>query len=93
MSKIVQFLESLGRDGDVATDAYVAAVADLDLTPALRDALLHKDTVRLPQLLGAHEPVCFILAPAESEQPGDGEKPAEPEPDQQPQSRRVAAVR
>ncbi len=91
MSKVVQFLESLGREGDISADAYAAEVASLDLAPALRDALLSKDSSRLPQLLGAHQPVCFILAPAEGEPPAEGEQPAEPEPQQQPQARRLAA--
>lgn len=90
MTHVVEFLESLGRRGDLTADAYAAAVAALDVAPLVRDALLRRDAARLPQLLGASEPVCFILAPAENE-PAQNDQPAEPEPGEKPQSRRCAA--
>ncbi|HWS26947.1 MAG TPA: hypothetical protein VN259_10305 [Xanthomonadales bacterium] len=90
MTHVVAFLESLGRHGDPGPDAYAAAVAALDAAPLVREALLRRDTARLPQLLGASEPVCFILAPAE-DAPAQDDKPAEPEPDEKPQARRYAA--
>lgn len=90
MTQVVAFLESLGRQGDLADEAYAAAVAALDLTPLVREALMQRDVARLPQLLGASEPVCFILSPAE-EAPAQDDQPAESEPDEKPQSRRVAA--
>lgn len=90
MTHVVAFLESLGRQGDLTDEAYAAAVAALDLAPLVRQALLQRDVARLPQLLGAAEPVCFILAPAENE-PAQDDQPAEQEPDEKPQSRRVAA--
>lgn len=90
MSHVVAFLESLGRHGDPGVEAYAAAVAALDAAPHVRDALLRRDAARLPQLLGASEPVCFILSPAE-DAPAQDEQPAETEPDEKPQARRLAA--
>lgn len=92
MTQVVAFLEALGRQGDLTDDAYAAAVAALDVAPLVREALLRRDTARLPQLLGASEPVCFILAPAENE-PAQDDKPSEPEPDEKPQACRFAASR
>lgn len=90
MTHVVAFLESLGRQAGLSEADFAAAVAALDVAPLVREALLRRDAARLPQLLGASEPVCFILSPAENE-PKQDDAPAEPEPDEKPQSRRVAA--
>lgn len=92
MTQVVEFLEALGRNAEISHESYAASVAGLELAPAVREALLNRDAASLPQLLGVQAPVCFILAPAE-DAPAQDDKPAEPEPDQKPESRRRAAAR
>jgi hypothetical protein len=96
MSKVVEFLAQLGAAVEQSDQSYAAAVARLDVSADLREALARRDASRLPQLLGASEAVCFILMPAENEPQQTDDQPAqEPaqEPDQQTESRRVAAGR
>jgi len=78
MSKVIQFLEALGRDATIARSdqMYAAAVANLGLEPAVRDALMRKDAQALNGLLGGRTNVLILLAPAEEEQRPEGEEPA-----------------
>ncbi len=100
-SHIIQLLEALGKDGQVGayTDAQLeAATAGIALDPALRDALLRRDTVALNRLLKGRTNVMLFLVPAEPESPaesdgesetdGEGERKDSPE---QPAARAIEA--
>ena len=94
MSKVVEFLASLGSNADLSTEAYATALDELDISPELREALARRDVSRLPQLLGAQSPVCIMLAPAEDapqreDQPQREDEPAN-EPEEKSQARRHA---
>lgn len=82
MSNVVQFLEFLGRDGNVLSEAeYAAAVTGLEAATEAKDALLRRDVSALGQSLGARATVlAYILSPEEEEggkddesQPDDGD--------------------
>lgn len=91
MTNIIQLLEVLGqraRVGAVSDAELQAAVADLDLDPPLRDALLRRDASAINALLKGRGNVMLLLLPAEPEAPkegggedekGDEETPREPD--------------
>lgn len=82
MSNVVQFLEFLGRDGYVLSEAdYTAAVTGLEVGTETKDALIQRDVAALAQALGARATVlAYILSPEDEEggkdddsQPDDGD--------------------
>lgn len=82
MSKVIEFLNSMGGDAQLRyADAkqLAAALERTQIDPALRDAILGSDQERLAALLGARTNVVCGFAPAkdddEQEQsPDDGEE-------------------
>ena len=87
MSQVLQFLESLGRDGAVAARAgqgYLAAVSSLDIDEMQRQALLDRDAGALADLLGARPVMLCSIFPAEDPQREDAQSPDQ-EPDDTPQ--------
>lgn len=78
MSKIIQFLESMGRDALIrrmSAAEYSAAVAALDVEPAQREALLQRDHVALNDLLGGRATqMMMTLFPVEEPKRQDDEK-------------------
>ena len=87
MSQVLQFLESLGRDGAVAARAgqgYLAAVSSLDIDEMQRQALLDLDATALADLLGARPVMLCSIFPAEDPQREDEQSPDQ-EPDDTPQ--------
>lgn len=91
MSKVIQFLESMGRDASLrrmSVEEFSAAVAALDVDQAQRDALLLRDHAALNDLLGGRATQMMMsLFPVEepkrqdddkSDEDGEGEdKPSE----------------
>lgn len=77
MSNVLQFLESLGRNPrPLSADEFTAAVANADLAPAARNALLERDVEALNRELGGRGFMLCLIYPADNdEQPGD-EAPA-----------------
>lgn len=78
MSNLVAFLEGLGTDGHLqglSPEDYVAAVSQLDVEPALRDALIARDADAIARLVRA-TPMMMVLAPAD-DRPADGDQPAD----------------
>jgi hypothetical protein len=71
MSKVIDFLERLGKDAQLrhASDSELEqALAHAQIDPAVREAILLRDQRRLEALLGASPNVCcMILAPAREE--------------------------
>ncbi|WP_257386258.1 hypothetical protein [Tahibacter caeni] len=82
MSKVIEFLNSMGGDARLryADAAQLAAVLErTQIDPAVRDAILGSDQAALAALLGARTNVVCGFAPAqdddEQEQsPDDGEE-------------------
>lgn len=73
MSKIIRFLETMGRTRLSAAD-YAAAVATLDVDAAQRDALLRRDAVALNDLLGGRATqMMMMLFPVEQPRKQDDE--------------------
>lgn len=69
MSKVIEFLEALGRGAvPVANEGdYVAAVEALDVDDQVRHALLARDAGSLAQLLGARPQMICALMPADDD--------------------------
>jgi hypothetical protein len=76
MSNVVQFLEALARNPKPlsATD-FAAAVDNVELDPATRQALLDQNADALNQALGGRLKMMCIIAPAENDEPQEGEQP------------------
>ncbi len=81
MSKVIQFLESVGAAPALLPDQYAALVAELDVGNAQRDALIGRDTAALGELLGGRSVMwCTVFEPQRDPQPEqlpdqDGEQP------------------
>ena len=88
MSNVIAFLEKMGNNAALAhqsPDDYVAAVDQLGLDDAPRQALLDRDASALNGLLGGRMKMMCLLLPADGEEPqqgeeqpdGDGDAPAQ----------------
>ena len=77
MSNVVDFLQRAGEDSQLryaSCGGLEQALAQTNITPALREALLKGDATRLATLLGSRLEMCgFIFAP----QDDDEEQPEE----------------
>ena len=75
MSDVIDFMERMGGDAQLSQASpgeLATALADSEVTPEQRMALLAHDAERLGELLGTN-PACALLTP-----PGPGPSPAEP---------------
>jgi hypothetical protein len=66
MSNIVDFLETVGQNASLryaSTGELQRMLADIQVDPEVRDAVLAKDQARLTALAGAKN-VCCMLVPA-----------------------------
>lgn len=71
MSKVIEFLDAMGRDARLrhaGADVLVDALAQAQIDPALRDAVLSGDQRRLELLLGARTNVVCGFAPAQDDE-------------------------
>ena len=78
MSKVIQFLETLGNNPALSAAEYAASVAMLGLDDAQQDALLGRDHKALNELLEGRTTLRFVIAtpddvPAESPDDSDGD--------------------
>ena len=75
MSNVVDFLQRAGEDSQLryaGCSGLEQALAQTNIAPALRDALLKGDAARLATLLGSRLDMCgFVFAPQDDEQPED----------------------
>ena len=70
MSNVIDFLQRLGQDADLRhapRTALEVALAEADIDPALREALLGADQRKLETLLGADTNVCAMISPGKKE--------------------------
>ena len=85
MSNVVDFLQRAGEDSqlrDAGRGGLEQALAQTNIAPALREALLNGDSTRLAKLLGSRLDMCgFIFAP----QDPDEEEPEEQDSDEEKQ--------
>jgi len=85
MSNVIQFLESMGSDASrsrLTAAGYAQALADLDVAPEARCALLQRDAAALNALLGGRDKILFALLPVDPDKQGEEqpqEQPAEPD--------------
>lgn len=89
MSNVIEFLEWMGRDAGWRTGQesdVELAVANAELTPAVKAALLARDSHALDELLGASSNLCCLV-----HNPDDDEDEEEEEEDDEEQVR-VRAV-
>lgn len=81
MSKVIQFLESLGSNPALtrlSAAEYAATVAALDLDDEQRQALLDRDHDALNGLLGGRgQMLCLIMNPEEQPVRKDDDEPEE----------------
>jgi len=94
MSIVIQLLEALGQKGQIGalSNADLAdAVAGLELDPALRSALLRRDTAELSRLLKGRSNIMLLLVPAEPEVPAEGEDGDEQKDDDAPDQPAIRA--
>lgn len=78
MSKVVQFLEDLGRNPELLSEqAYADAVAALELDADAAAALLGRDAMVMAELLQAPGITFCGLVPAEEEEPVREDEPEE----------------
>jgi len=82
MSNAIQFLETMGRHplGKSSPEAYVEAIAALDVDVVLKQALLEKNGSELSSLLGMQPMMMLVWSPREDELQDD-EHPVEEEID------------
>jgi hypothetical protein len=91
MSNVVQFLESLAcNPGTLSAEQLASAIADSDLEPAVREALLNRDAEALNAAVGGRSTVLCFVAPAENDEPQE-EEPQEGEPESPEQETSMAA--
>lgn len=84
MSKIIQFLETMGRTR-LSAARYDAAVAALDIDLAQRDALLRRDPAALNDLLGGRATqMMMMLFPVEQPAKQDEEPAGDERRDDEP---------
>ncbi|WP_374604191.1 hypothetical protein [Arenimonas sp.] len=84
MSKVITFLETLGRShlpGQLAPEQYEAAVDAAGIEDAARDALLARDADALGGLLGGRMEMMCLLFPAEGDENKDDEQEDSDSPD------------
>lgn len=78
MSNVVKFLEALGQNPEIVSDAeFAAAVAAAPVEGNVREALAARDTARVNALMGHTCTVLSLLVPAEEEQPQEDENERE----------------
>lgn len=85
MSNVIDFLERLGQDADLAGasgEMLEEALRESGIDPALRVALLGKDQRTLEALLGVQSNVCCLIW-KEDEEPKEGEEEEEEEPEEE----------
>jgi hypothetical protein len=88
MSNVVQFLEALARNPkSLTTEEFAIAVANAELDPAAREALLRGDTMALNQAVGGRATVMCFVVPAENDEPQEGEEEQEESPEREASSR------
>ena len=71
MSNVIDFLQRLSQDADprhAPRTALELALAEADIDPALREALLGADQRKLESLLGADTNVCTMVSPGKKEE-------------------------
>lgn len=77
MSNVVDFLQRAGEDSQLRyadCGGLEQALAQANIAPALREALLNGDSSRLATLLGSHQEMCGIIFAPQDE---DAEEPEE----------------
>jgi hypothetical protein len=82
MTDAIDFLEQLGRNAGLRyapTAELERTLAEIEIDPALRSALLADDTLRLGELLGAEPNICCLVEKPDQED--DDEEEEEDEPD------------
>jgi len=88
MSNVIDFLERLGKDAQLsrANDAALAqALAEAQIDPAVREAILLRDQHQLEALLGASSNVCcMIIAPAREDDDAAEEQEEKKQQDDEP---------
>jgi hypothetical protein len=90
MSNVIEFLEWMGRDASWRTGQegdIELAVANAELSPAAKAALLTRDSHALEELLGAGSNLCCLV-----HNPDDDEDEEEEEGDDEEEEVRVRAV-
>ena len=72
MSNVVDFLQRAGEDSQLryaGCGGLERALAQADIAPALREALLKGDATRLAMLLGSRLDMCgFVFAPQDEDE-------------------------
>jgi hypothetical protein len=71
VSNVIDFLQRLGQDADLRhapRTALELTLAEADIDPALREALLGADQRKLESLLGADTNVCAMVSPGKKEE-------------------------
>jgi hypothetical protein len=71
VSNVIDFLQRLGQDADLRhapRTALELALAEADIDPALREALIGADQRKLESLLGADTNVCAMVSPGKKEE-------------------------
>ena len=84
MSKVIAFLETMGRTGlpgQLQPEQYEAAVEAAGIEDAARDALLARDADALGSLLGGRMEMMCLLFPAEGDENKDDEQEDSDSPD------------
>lgn len=79
MFNVIDFLERMGQDARLrqsSPDEVALALANAEIDPALRLAILSKDAQRIESLLG-QDPFCCLLVPGEEQEEEEEEESEE----------------
>lgn len=79
MFNVIDFLERMGQDARLrqsSPDEVALALANAEIDPALRLAILSKDAQRIEALLG-QDPFCCLLVPGEEQEEEEEEESEE----------------
>lgn len=78
MSDVVKFLEALARNPmPMSYDEYVALVANANLDPSIRTALLERDVNALNRHLQGKPAMFCVIFPADNDEPARDDQPAD----------------
>lgn len=80
MSDVIDFLERAGQDALLRRASYVEvelALANAQIEPELRSAILERDPSRLEALLGRGSLLCMQFPGKEDEEEGEGDETEE----------------
>lgn len=93
MSNVIEFLERMGRDASwrsSQTNDIELAIADSNLTPAAKAALLAQDSRSLSELVGADSNLCCLVHNPDDDEDEEEEEEEDEDDEEEIRTRAVS---